>query len=95
LRYYRFRHFMKDAGRTTYGDKPARLRMQRIAKPAGDKALFELMCLAVSAIGGCELCVQSHELVVLQAGLTDDQVHDAVRVAATVNGVATARAIQA
>ncbi|MFZ4735573.1 MAG: carboxymuconolactone decarboxylase family protein [Bradymonadia bacterium] len=93
--YYRFRHFMKDAGRTTYGDKPARLRMQRIAKPAGDKALFELMCLAVSAIGGCELCVQSHELVVLQAGLTDDQVHDAVRVAATVNGVATARAIQA
>jgi hypothetical protein len=33
--------------------------------------------------------------VVLQAGLTDDQVHDAVRVAATVNGVATARAIQA
>ena len=48
-----------------------------------------------SIVGGCELCVQSHELVVLQAGLTDDQVHDAVRVAATVNGVATARAIQA
>jgi len=91
--YYRFRHFMQAGDRPLYGDKPARLRMQRIGKPAGDKAVFELMCLAVSAIGGCELCVQSHEHVVLQAGMTDDQVHDAVRIAATLNGVATARAL--
>jgi len=93
--YYRFRHFMKAGDRPAYGDKPARLRMQRIGKPAGDKAIFELMCLAVSAIGGCELCVQSHEHVVLHAGMTDDQVHDAVRIAATLNGVATARALSA
>lgn len=93
--YYRFRHFMKAGDRPSYGDKPARLRMQRIGKPAGDKAVFELMCLAVSAIGGCEMCVQSHEHVVLQAGMTEDQVHDAVRIVATVNGVATARALAA
>jgi alkyl hydroperoxide reductase subunit D len=85
--YYRFRHLM---GRESYSDKPARLRMNRIAKPAGPKVDFELYCLAVSAINGCETCLKSHEKVVLGAGLTEDQVHDAVRIAAVVHGAAVA-----
>jgi alkyl hydroperoxide reductase subunit D len=80
--YYRFRHVI---GKPSYGEKPARLRMQRIAKPASAKVDFELFCLAVSAINGCEMCMRSHEQVVLGGGLSEDQVHDAVRVAATVN----------
>ena len=48
--YYRFRHII---GKPSYEQKPARLRMQRIAKPATNKADFELFCLAVSAINGC------------------------------------------
>jgi len=85
--YYRFRH---QVGKEVYSQKPARLHMQRIAKPATSKADFELMCLAVSAIAGCEACVRAHEAVVLQAGLTDEQVHDAVRLAATVRAVGVA-----
>ena len=81
--YYRFRHFV---GKPSYAQKGARLRMQRIAKPATDKASFELMCLAVSAINGCEVCVRSHEAAVLAGGLTEDAVHDAVRIAATIRG---------
>ena len=69
---------------------PARLRMNRIARPATDKESFELYCLAVSAVAGCELCVTSHEKVVRQAGLSAEQVHDAVRIAAVLAGVATA-----
>jgi alkyl hydroperoxide reductase subunit D len=80
--YYRFRHMM---GKEAYETKPARLRMQRIAKPATNKPDFELFCLAVSAINGCELCLRSHEAVVLGGGLSEDQVHDAVRVAAVVH----------
>ena len=34
--------------------------------------------------------MQSHEQVVLKAGLTEDHVHDAVRIAATVNAAALA-----
>ncbi len=83
--YYRFRHMV---GKPSYGDKPARLRMQRIAKPAASKADFELFCLAVSAINGCESCVRSHEQVVLEGGLTEEHVHDAVRVAATFHAAA-------
>jgi alkyl hydroperoxide reductase subunit D len=83
--YYRFRHMI---GKETYSTKPARLRMNWIAKPLGSKVDFELFCLAVSAINGCEMCVRSHEEVVVKGGLSEDQVHDAVRVAATIQAAA-------
>lgn len=83
--YYRFRHLI---GKPSYEQKPARLRMQRIAKPATNKADFELFCIAVSAINACELCLRSHEAVVLEGGLTEDHVHEAARIAAVVNATA-------
>lgn len=85
--YYRFRHMV---GKESYAQKPARLRMTRIAKPLAGKANFELVCLAVSAINGCEVCIRAHEAAVLSAGLTEEQVHDAVRIAATIRGAAVA-----
>jgi lipoyl-dependent peroxiredoxin subunit D len=85
--YYRFRHMI---GKPSYSQMPARLRMQRIAKPASNKVDFELFCLAVSAINACEACVRSHEAVVIQGGITEEQVHDAVRIAATIHAAAVA-----
>jgi len=85
--YYRFRHMMGESG---YAQKPARLRMNRLARPRGSRADLELFSLAASAINGCEICVRSHEKAVREAGLTDDQVHDAVRIAATVHAAAVA-----
>lgn len=85
--YYRFRHMV---GKPSYAEKPARLRMQRIAQPATSKIDFELMCLAVSAVNGCEACVQSHERVVLEGGLSEDAVNEAVRIAAVIHGAAVA-----
>jgi alkyl hydroperoxide reductase subunit D len=82
--YYRFRHMV---GRDEYAQKPAR---QRLAQVATNKPDFELFCLAVSAINGCESCVRSHERVVLEGGLSEEQVNDAVRIAATFHGVAVA-----
>ncbi|HEY5946011.1 MAG TPA: carboxymuconolactone decarboxylase family protein, partial [Kofleriaceae bacterium] len=69
---------------------PARLRMQVIGNPGIDKLDFELACLAASAIAGCEACVRSHEKVVRERGGTKEQVQDAVRIAAVLNGVAVA-----
>ena len=85
--YYRFKHMV---GRDEYAQKPARLRMQRLAQVATNKTDFELFCLAVSAINGCESCVRSHERVVIEGGLNEDHVNDAVRIAATFHGVAVA-----
>lgn len=83
--YYRFRHLV---GKPVYEEKRAGLRMNRLAKPANNKADFELVCLAVSAINGCEVCIQAHEKVVIEAGLSEDNVNDAVRIAAVVQGTA-------
>ncbi|HVG24581.1 MAG TPA: carboxymuconolactone decarboxylase family protein [Thermoanaerobaculia bacterium] len=85
--YYRFRHLV---GKESYSAMPARLRMQRIARPMTNKTDFELFCLAVSAINGCETCIRAHEDVVVKGGLSEDAVHDAVRIAATVNAAAVA-----
>jgi alkyl hydroperoxide reductase subunit D len=85
--YYRFRHMV---GKPSYTAKAPRLRMNWMAKPLGAKADFELFCLAVSAINGCETCVKSHEKVVVDAGITEEQIHDAVRIAAAMAGIAIA-----
>jgi alkyl hydroperoxide reductase subunit D len=84
---YRFRHLIE---KPSYGDRPARLRMNRLVKPAGSKTDFELFCLAVSAINGCGTCMQAHEKVVLAGGLGEEQVFDAVRIAASIQGAAVA-----
>ena len=85
--YYRFRHLI---GKASYGDRPARLRMNRLVKPAGSKVDFELYALAASAVGGCESCMRAHEHVVIEGGLTEEQVHDTVRIAATIHAAAIA-----
>jgi alkyl hydroperoxide reductase subunit D len=85
--YYRFRHLIN---KRSYSDKPARLRMQRLARPATNKLDFELFSLAVSALNGCEACLVAHEKVVTEGGLSEDHVHDAVRIAAAVQAAAIA-----
>ena len=84
---YRFRHLV---GTEAYQDRPARLRMNRLVKPAGSKLDFELYCLAVSAVNGCGTCMQAHERVVVTGGLSQEQVFDAVRIASVIHGAAVA-----
>jgi alkyl hydroperoxide reductase subunit D len=85
--YYRFRHMI---GKESYSRKSPRLRMNRLAQPKTTKVDFELMSLAVSAINACEACVRAHEKAVLDAGLGEEHVHDAVRIAATIAAMAIA-----
>lgn len=90
--YYRFRHLV---GKASYAERPARLRMNRLVKPATSKTDFELFSLAVSAVNGCGNCMQAHEKVVTEGGLSEDQVNDAVRIAATMHAAAVALEIPA
>lgn len=84
---YRFRHMV---GKESYAKKPARLRMNRMSQPKTNAATFELMSLAVSAINGCAVCIVSHEKAVLERGLTEEHVHEAIRIAATIHAAALA-----
>jgi len=85
--FYRFQHLV---GKPSYEQKPARLRMQRLAKPATSNAAFELFSLAVSAVNDCEICVRSHEATLIEHGTSEDQIHDAIRIASVVHGAAVA-----
>ncbi len=82
--YYRFVHMVGG----DYGTMPARLRMNVMAKPGVDKVTFELWSLAVSAINGCGMCMESHEKAVRQHGMTTEQAQAAVRIAAAVHAAA-------
>jgi alkyl hydroperoxide reductase subunit D len=83
--YYRFLHLV---GNEEYGKLPARLRMSAIGSHGISRADFELWCLAVSAINGCGMCLESHERAVRKEGITAEQVQAAVRIAAVVNAAA-------
>ena len=82
--YYRFTHLVVG----DYNTMPAKLRMNVMAKPGVDKADFELWSLAVSAINGCGMCMESHEKVGLQHGMTKEMVQAAVRIASVVHATA-------
>ncbi len=83
--YYRFVHLSSNQD---YGQMPARLRMTVIGNPGIEKVDFELFSLAVSAINGCGMCIDSHEKVLRQAGFSTAGIQDAVRIAAVIHAVA-------
>jgi alkyl hydroperoxide reductase subunit D len=85
--YYRFRHLMNSE---SYNQRPANLRMMRMQQVATTKANFELFSIGPAALAGCEMCLKAHEAAVKKDGLTEDNVHDAVRISAILNGVAVA-----
>jgi alkyl hydroperoxide reductase subunit D len=79
--YYRFTHSVSDK---SYSTMPAKLRMNVIGNPGIDKVLFELECLAISAINGCAMCMNAHTMQVEKAGLSKTAVHSAIRIAAVI-----------
>jgi len=75
--FYRFRHFTQ---KEKYTQIPARIRMQIMMKPVTSKEFFELMSLVISAVNGCEMCVNAHEDSLIRLGTAEERVFDAVRI---------------
>ena len=88
--YYRTLHLAEDPELTTL---PARLRMNLIAKPGVPKIDFELMCLAVSAMSGCGMCIKSHSHELKKAGVTIEGIQSAIRLASVIQSASMAHAI--
>ena len=85
--YYRFIHLVEDS---EYGKMPAGLRMNIIANPGVDKLDFELYSLAVSALNGCGMCMDSHVKQVEKAGASKAGVQHSVKIASVINAAAQA-----
>lgn len=84
--YYRFLHLSSNE---KYGTLPARLRMNGMRTHGADPVDFELWSLAVSAINGCGKCVDSHEKVLREKGVSEERVLAAVRVASVMHAIGT------
>ncbi|TAE37066.1 MAG: alkylhydroperoxidase [Sphingobacteriales bacterium] len=82
--FYRFRHFTQ---KEKYTQIPARIRMQIMMKPVTSKEFFELISLAISAVNGCEMCVNAHEDSLIKLGCKEERIFDAVRIASLVTSV--------
>jgi lipoyl-dependent peroxiredoxin subunit D len=85
--YYRFVHL---AANKAYATMPSRLRMNVLGSHGVAKTDFELWSLAVSAINGCGACIDSHEKVLRDAGVTAETMQTAVRFAAIIQAAAVA-----
>ncbi len=87
--FYRFKHFIRSSNEK-YQNLPAGIKMNIMMNPVLGKEFFELMSLAVSAVNGCESCVNSHEESVRKFGTNEARIFDAVRLAAVVKGLTVA-----
>lgn len=84
--YYRFQHLAKNP---KYATLPARLRMNVLRTHGIDPVDFELWSIAVSAINGCGMCIDSHEQVLRGKGMSEESIVAAVRLASVIHGLAT------
>jgi alkyl hydroperoxide reductase subunit D len=83
--YYRSLHLLEDE---SYLKSPAGLRMNAMAQHQASKVDFELWALAVSAVNGCGMCIQSHQKKLVAEGVSDDIIRAAFRIAAVLQAVA-------
>ncbi|MDR3389514.1 MAG: carboxymuconolactone decarboxylase family protein [Rudaea sp.] len=83
--YYRFTHLVSDH---EYQTQRAGLRMNAMSSPGCDKVDFELCSLAVSAINGCGMCMDSHEKTLRKHDISAQAIQSAVRIASVVHAVA-------
>jgi alkyl hydroperoxide reductase subunit D len=85
--YYRFTHLVSDK---EYLKMPAKLRMNFIGSPRVEKVDFELYSLAVSAINGCGLCIDSHVKQLINSKVDKYTIQHSIRISSIINSVAQA-----
>ncbi|MCF6807097.1 carboxymuconolactone decarboxylase family protein [Thiotrichales bacterium 19S9-12] len=89
--YYRFVHLVSDKA---YQQMPAGLRMNALMNHQVDKIDFELSALAVSAINGCGLCIDSHVKTLEKSNVSQVSIQHAIKIASVLNALAQSIAIR-
>lgn len=64
------------------------MRMQAVWSHGTEAVDFEVWCLTASAINGCGVCVDSHERVLREKGVSEEAILAAVRIASVIHVVA-------
>ena len=61
------------------------MQLSDVAGKGLDPKTKELICIAVSAVNGCEYCLSAHRAIAKDAGATDEEITAAVEVAAAMS----------
>lgn len=83
---YRFRHFVN---KDTYNNAPAGIKMSIMMNPVLGKEFFELMSLTISALNGCEMCVNAHEQSLIHLNCSEQRIFDAIKLTAIIKSFVT------
>jgi alkyl hydroperoxide reductase subunit D len=83
--FYRFLHLTSNE---KYSTMRAGLRMNVMRTHGIDPLDFELWSTAVSAINGCGACVDSHEKIMREKGVSEEKILAAVRIASVIHAIA-------
>src|SRR3954468_13012494 len=83
--YFRAKHLIGDEA---FQGLPARLRRQVTSTPGVPMVDSELWSVAVSAITGCGVCLESHERSLRGAGVSREVIDEVLRAAAVVHALA-------
>lgn len=83
--YYRSLDLLQDK---EFAKMPANLRMNILRDPGISKEDFEIYSLAVSAVNGCEMCLNAHAEGLKKLGTSRQAIQSAVRIAAVIHSVA-------
>ena len=89
--YYRSIHFLSA---DTYQKLSAGLRMHMLQRHGINQKDFEMLCVVVSAINGCERCLTSHVAVLEKAGIGTNEIHYGLRLASVIKGLAQVMTIE-
>lgn len=77
-----------------YRGQPVGLSMAALNQGDVDKIDFELWALAVSALAQCSACLNAHEAELHKRNMSMERIQAALRIAAVVNAVGAAIAIE-
>jgi len=83
--FYRFKHLTSNE---KYSTMRGGLRMNVMRTHGIDPLDFELWATTVSAINNCGACVDSHEKVLREKGMSEETILAAVRIASVVHAIA-------
>jgi alkyl hydroperoxide reductase subunit D len=80
--YYRFVHLSESVELASMNPG---LRMQGMMRHGIDKKLFEFMSLAISAVNGCGMCIQSHINTLEKEGADIEAIQMSAKIAAVLS----------
>ncbi len=86
--YYRFKHQLPESEKAAYEAFKAPFNANTFMRSSLSSLEVEAICIAVSSVNNCELCVEGHLNKGKSLGLTEEQIDEIIKTGAVAGAVA-------